>query len=136
MNLAYHVRDARQRRRVAPAAHTAPVLSLKLVDSALQRIDLARACIERAGDPRGHLHAAMLHVRRLPCTLAWSADSALLANLADLSAYICRRLHAAGDDADPSGLAQMCDLLHEIRRAWMTVPDAGDMMFNNAGAVA
>ena len=136
MSLAYHMRDACQRRLAAHAADTAPALSLRLVDGALECIDLARACIERAADPRGHLRSAMLRVRKLPCTLAWAADSALLANLADLSEYICRRLYAAGDDADPRGLAEMCDLLHEIRKAWMTVPDSADMMFDNAGAVA
>lgn len=136
MSLAYHMRDARQRALAAPAADTAPVLSLKLVDSALERIDLARACIGRAGDPREHLHSAMRHVRRLPRALAWAADAQWLANLSDLSEYICRRLDAAGEEADPRTLAQMCDLLHEIRRAWMTAPEAAGMMLNSAGALA
>jgi flagellar secretion chaperone FliS len=119
--------------RPASRPGAAPVRSLLLVDGALERIDLARACIEGAADPRRHLHSAVLRVRELPAALAQAGDSALVANLADLSEYICRRLGSVGDHAGLATLADMCDLLREIRCAWVTPPLAANII---CGAVA
>jgi flagellin-specific chaperone FliS len=119
--------------RPASPPGAAPVRSLLLVDGALERIDLARACIEGAADPRRHLHAAVLRVRELPQALAGAGDSALVANLADVSAYICRQLGSVGDHAGLATLADMCDLLREIRCAWVTSPVAANII---CGAVA
>jgi len=124
MSLAHRTRDACARRLAATAANTAPVLSLVLVDEALQCLGRARACIGGAADPARHLRSAVLRIRELPGALAGAADSALVANLADLSEYICRQLGRVGDPTDLSTLADMCDLLREIRCAWVTPPTA------------
>jgi flagellin-specific chaperone FliS len=65
----------------------------------------------------------MRRITRLPATLAPS-DEASIANLADLSAYMCRQLSTVGGSADLETLGRMCDLLREIRCAWVTSPAA------------
>lgn len=112
----------------------APVRSLLLVYGALERIDLARTCIEAAADPRRHLHSAVLRVRELPGALAGTEDAALVANLVDVSEYICRRLVNVDDRAGLATLADMCDLLREIRCAWVTPPGATPILSSAAAA--
>jgi len=118
----------------ASAPGAAPVRSLLLVYAALERIDLARSCIEGAADPRRHLHCAVARVRALPEALAGSEDSALIANLADVSEYICRRLGSVGDRAGLATLTDMCDLLREICCAWVTGPVAAPILSRAAAA--
>ena len=111
------------RRRPAPAVPgDAAILSLKLVEGARQRLELARQSIALGHDPRPHLRAAMLRIRKLPVTLAPPADSAIVANLTDLSDYMCRRLRTVRDEASVGTLDGMCDLLREMRCAWVTLP--------------
>lgn len=112
-------------RRHPSAASTpgaAAVLSLRLVEGARQRLELARLSIAQGHDPRPRLRAAMLRIRKLPRTLAPPADEGLAANLTDLSDYMCRRLRTVRDEAGVGTLDSMCDLLREIRCAWVTLP--------------
>ncbi len=99
-------------------------LSLRLLEGARQRLDLARACIEQGSDPRARLRAAMLRIRKLPAALAPPADEGVVANLTDLSDYMCRRLRTVRDAASVGTLDSMCDLLREIRCGWVTPPAA------------
>jgi len=120
MPLAPYPREVARSALPPSLAGTAPGLSLMLVEEALERMGLARACIERAADPGCHLLSAARRIRELPSALAGAADSALVANLADVAEYICRRLCSVGDATDLATLADMCDLLREIRCAWVT----------------
>jgi flagellin-specific chaperone FliS len=120
----------------------APVLSLLLVDEALERLGCARAAIGRGCDPHHHLRLAALRIGRLasvltpPADEAAAAESALIANLDDMAQYICRRLAGVHDATGLSTLADMCDLLREIRRAWVTPPAAAAILCGTAAARA
>jgi len=98
-------------------------LSLRLVEGARRRLELARQCIEHGGNPRRRVRSAMLRITRFPATLA-PTDEASIANLADLSAYMCRELSTVDGADDLDTLGRMCDLLREIRCAWVTPPGA------------
>jgi flagellin-specific chaperone FliS len=116
-----------RRPTTASARRHGRVLSLRLLEGARRRLELARECIERGEDPQRRLRSAMLRITRLPATLA-PADEASIANLADLSAYMCRELSAAGGTADLGALGRIGELLREIRCAWVTVPPAASTL--------
>jgi len=105
-------------------ARTAAILSLNLLEGARQRLELARMSIARGSDPRSRLRAAMVRIRKLPATLAPSTDTAMVANLTELSDYMCRRLRTVCDESGVGTLDSMCDLLREIRCGWVTPPAA------------
>lgn len=110
-----------------PASRPAPtpaIQSLNLLEGARQRLELARMSIAQGSDPRSQLRAAIVRIRKLPTTLAPAADAAIVANLTDLSDYICRRLRTVCDEAGVATLESMCDLLREIRTGWVTLPAA------------
>lgn len=108
------------RRAGAVARRRGSASSLRLVEGAHRRLELARECIERGADPNRRLRGAMRRITRLPATLAPS-DEASIANLADLSAYMCRQLSMVGGSGDLATLGRICDLLREIRCAWVTL---------------
>ena len=94
-----------------------------LVDGALERIGLARSCLEGGTDPGRHLRTAVLQIREVGASLESScADAAMAANLADLSDYMCRQLGGVEDYAALTTLADVSDLLRELRCAYVTVP--------------
>lgn len=115
------------RRPGAAVRRRGPAISLRLVEGAHRRLELARVCIERGGDPNRRLRGAMRRITRLPAALAPS-DEASIANLADLSAYMCRQLSTVGATSDLSTLGRMCDLLREIRCAWVTPSPAASTL--------
>jgi flagellin-specific chaperone FliS len=100
----------------------APALSLMLADGALLRLGQARGCLERGADPARHLRTAALQIRELPASLPLPAGDALAVNLADVCEYLCRQLAAVDGAAGLTTLADVCDLLGEIRRACLTLP--------------
>jgi len=108
-------------RRPSAIAARRPGRSLgrRLVEGAHRRLEIARDCIEHGGSPRRPVRSAMLRITRFPATLA-PTDEACIANLADLSAYMCRQLSSVAGAEDLATLGRMCDLLREIRRAWVT----------------
>jgi flagellin-specific chaperone FliS len=102
-------------------------LGVRLVEGAHRRLEIARDCIQHGGNPRRPVRSAMLRITRFPATLA-PTDEASIANLADLSAYMCRELSSVAGAEDLSTLGRMCDLLREIRCAWGTPPAASTRM--------
>jgi flagellin-specific chaperone FliS len=112
----------------APPAGTAPAAAstpgATLVDGALRGLELARTFIESGSDALPTLRSAMRQIRRLPATLAPRGD-AMTEGLADLSGYMCRRLGAVEDASGLTTLDDICELLREIRCAWVTMPAAG-----------
>jgi len=115
--------SAGRRPNAVPARRHGRSLSLRLVEGARRRLEIARDCIEQGGNPRRPVRSAMLRITRLPATLA-PTDEASIANLADLSAYMCRELSSVAGAEDLGTLGRMCDLLREIRCAWVTLPTA------------
>ena len=109
-------------RSASRAAPTPAILSLNLVEGARQRLELARMSIAQGSDPQPRLREAMSRIRKLPATLAPSVDLAVVANLTDLSDYMCRKLRTVGDQGSVATLDSMCDLLREIRCGWVTPP--------------
>ena len=131
MAVTLQTRSPGPRARAPATRGGAAAPSGKLLHDALHDIDLARSCAERGRDARRHLHAAILSLRALPAALTVRADSARAAVLTDLTEYVCRQL-ATTDD--PATLAAMCDLVREIRCAWVRPPAAASTLCG-AGAV-
>jgi flagellin-specific chaperone FliS len=120
----------------APAYGLVQPLSLMLVNGALQHLGHARECIERGVEPQRHLRAATLTIRELPALLGLPAGDSLATNFADLSDYMCRQLGAVDGDAGVATLDDMCDLLREIRCAWVTGPAAAPTLCEAAPLAA
>jgi flagellin-specific chaperone FliS len=121
------------RRPQARARRFAHVSSLTLVEGARRRLELARDCIEQGSDPGRRLRAAMRRITRLPASLE-RCDGEAIAHLAELSAYMCRELSAVCRTGDSATLGRMCDLLREIRTAWVALPPASTLC-NASGRV-
>jgi len=97
-------------------------MSLILMDSALQRIDQARAWADEAGSFEGHnlVAGAVQIVGQLRSTLNVRNGGPLAANLDDLCEYMSRQLMAATVQNRVATLDEVADLLREIRKnAWM-----------------
>jgi flagellin-specific chaperone FliS len=138
MVIALHHRERDLDHGALPArvSGLAPVLSLLVVDEALEFLALAGTCIEDGSDPRPHLLSAMVRVRELPSLLPVPAGDALAVNFAELIGYICRQLSHIAEPASLSTLADMCDLLREIRCAWVTPPAATAILSGAARALS
>lgn len=120
----------------APRRYSSPAAqSLNLLEGARQRLELARISIAQGSDPQPVLREAMRRIRKLPMTLA-PGDSAIVANLADLSDYMCRRLRAVRDEAGIVTLNSMCDLLREIRCGWVTALTAAPTLRGGSSRTA
>ena len=115
---------------------TAAIISLNLLEGARQRLELARMSIAQGSNPRSPLRAAMVRIRKLPATLAPPTDVATMANLTELSDYICRTLRTVCDEAGVATLDSMCDLLREIRRGWVTPPAAKSTLRGGSAGAA
>jgi flagellin-specific chaperone FliS len=129
-------RDLDHAAPLARLSGLAPVLSLLVVDEALASLAWAAICIEDGSDPRPHLLSAMVRVRELPSLLPLPPGDALAANFSDLTSYICRKLSHIADPADLSTLTDMCDLLREIRGAWVTPPATTAILSSAARALS
>jgi flagellin-specific chaperone FliS len=102
---------------LAPA--TVHALSLAVLESALERLSLARRCLQRGRDPAHHLRIASLQIREATTCLAAPAEAAIAANLCDLADYMCRELGTAATGPGLTALANVCDLLRELRCAYL-----------------
>lgn len=122
------------RRPLAHPRRFAEVSGLTLVEGARRRLELARECIEQGSDPGKRLRAAMRRITRLPAYLAPS-DEQSIANLAELSAYMCRELSTVCGTTDLRTLGRMCELLREIRCAWVALPPASSLCNASVRAV-
>jgi flagellar protein FliS len=98
-------------------------LVLTLFDAALERMNAARACIERRETRRmaGLLHAAVILVAELRGSLDLQKGGPLAQNLNNLYEYMTRRLMHANLNSDAAAVAEVAGLLGEIRGAWAAI---------------
>jgi flagellar secretion chaperone FliS len=97
-------------------------MSLMLMDSALKRIDQARAWADEADAFERHdlVTGAVQIVGQLRSTLNVREGGPFAANLDDLCEYMSRQLTAATLQNRVATLDEVADLLREIRKnAWM-----------------
>jgi flagellin-specific chaperone FliS len=92
-------------------------------ENALRSLILAGETLGLGAISSRHLRTAIIQIRKLCATLALQADRTMAANLADLAEYMCRELRGvAAGAAGTAKLAGICELLREIRCAWVTAP--------------
>jgi flagellar protein FliS len=101
-------------------------LVLMLFDGVLERLALARGCLERNG--RGDvskkaqlLTQCMQIIGELRGSLNLSEGGALAQNLSDLYEYMLRQLLRANAENDLERIREVGALLSEIRGAWVAI---------------
>ncbi len=104
-------------------------LVLMLLDGALERMAIARGCIERGGRGDVGKKAAAVSqclniVGELRGSLDMSSGGALAENLNKLYDYMIRRLLLANVNNDVKILTEVSGLLDNIRSAWATIGPA------------
>ena len=99
-------------------------LIVMLMDGALERVAVARACIERKeiAEKTRLLNRAVSIVGELRSSIDMNAGGAIAANLADLYDYMCRALLKANAMNSVKLLDEVTSLLTEIRGAWLAIP--------------
>ncbi len=96
-----------------------------LMEGALDKVATAKGCIER-GDLEGKSHQltwAMSIVNGLRTSLDMEAGGPIAANLEDLYTYMTRRMIDASVENDADALAEVIDLMLEIKGAWDAMPE-------------
>jgi flagellar protein FliS len=96
-----------------------------LMEGALDKIATAKGCIER-GDLEGKSHQltwAMSIVNGLRTSLDMEAGGPIAANLDDLYSYMTRRMIDASVENDAGILAEVIDLMLEVKGAWDAMPE-------------
>ena len=108
------------------AAYASPHrLVQMLMEGALDKVATAKGCIER-GDLEGKSHQltwAMSIVNGLRTSLDMEAGGPIAANLDDLYTYMTRRMIDASVENDAEALAEVIDLMLEIKGAWDAMPE-------------
>jgi flagellar secretion chaperone FliS len=106
-------------------------LVLMLMDGALERLALARSCLEQR--PRGYmgrkaqlLSQCMRIVGELRGSLNLTEGGELARNLSDLYEYMMRQLLRANVGNNGAYIAEVQGLLGDIRSAWIAIgPEVG-----------
>lgn len=96
-----------------------------LMEGALDKVATAKGCIER-NDLEGksrQITWAMSIIGGLRSSLDMDAGGAIAVNLDDLYDYMTRRLVDASIQNDSAALAEVIDLMLEIKGAWDAMPD-------------
>ena len=98
-------------------------LVLMLLDGALERVAMARGCLQRGdiGQKAALLQRVMAIVGELSASLDLQRGGALASNLRDLYEYIERQLLRANTENRAASLDEVAALLNEIRSAWAAV---------------
>ena len=98
-------------------------LVLKLFDATIERMNAARACIERGETMRkaSLLHSAVILIAELRGSLDLQKGADLAQNLSDLYEYMTRRLIAANLNNDVRAVTEVLSLMSEIRGAWAAI---------------
>lgn len=101
-------------------------LVLMLMDGALERLAIARGCLERKqrGDISRKAQAltqAMHIVGELRGSLNMAEGGELANNLSDLYEYMLRQLLRANAQSDSRYIVEVVSLLNEIRGAWIAI---------------
>jgi flagellar protein FliS len=99
-------------------------LIVLLLDGALERIAMARGCIQRdaAIDKAQYVNRAVNIISELRGSLDMNAGGDIARNLSDLYEYMCVRLLKGSLDNQPSYLDEVSALLRQIREAWVAIP--------------
>jgi flagellar secretion chaperone FliS len=94
-----------------------------LMDGALERMQTARACLERRDIVRKAklLHSCVRIIAELRGSLNLEAGGPLAQNLSDLYDYMMRRLLQANAESDAACIAEVMSLLGQIRSAWVAI---------------
>ncbi len=98
-------------------------LVLMLMDGVLERLSMARACIERGDIARKAqlLHSCMTLIAELRGSLNTEQGGALARNLSDLYEYMSRQVLRANADNNIGFIKEVSSLLAEIRSAWVAI---------------
>ena len=98
-------------------------LIVLLMDGALERISMARGCMQRGetAEKARLLNRVVSIVAELRGCLDMKAGGQIAANLSELYDYMCRRLLAANSENNAQMLDEVSSLLHEIRGAWVAI---------------
>jgi flagellar protein FliS len=98
-------------------------LVLMLMDGVLERLVVARACIERGEIARKAqlLHSCVTLIGELRGSLNTQQGGALARNLSDLYEYMVRQLLRANVDSNISFVKEVSSLLGEVRSAWVAI---------------
>lgn len=104
-------------------------LVLMLMDGALERLAVARGCMERneIGAKAQLINRTIQIIGELRGSLDMNAGGQIAANLSDLYDYMSRRLLNASIENDTKGFDEVTKLLHEIRSAWVEIPQQARM---------
>jgi flagellar secretion chaperone FliS len=99
-------------------------LILMLMDGALDRITMARGCMQRGEtiEKARLLNRAVLIVGELRNSLDMKSGGEIAANLGELYDYMCRCLLKATSENRVELLDEVCGLVREIRSAWVEIP--------------
>jgi len=99
-------------------------LVVMLMDGALERIATARGCMQRGetAEKARLINRTVSIVGELRGSLDLAAGGQIAANLSELYDYMCRRLLTATSENRPELLDEVAHLLHEIRSAWVAIP--------------
>jgi flagellar protein FliS len=96
-----------------------------LMEGALEKVATAKGCIERndlAGKSQ-QITWAMSIINGLRASLDMESGGAIAVNLDDLYNYMTRRLIDASVQNDAAALAEVIDLMLEIKGAWDVMPE-------------
>ena len=98
-------------------------LVLMLMDGVLERLAIARACIERGDIARKAqlLHSCTTLIGELRGSLNMQQGGELARNLSDLYEYMARQLLRANADSNPEFIREVSSLLGEVRGAWLAI---------------
>jgi len=96
---------------------------LMLMDAALERMAIARSCMERGEIARKAklLHSCVTIIAELRGSLNMAAGGALAQNLSELYDYMLRQLLLANANSDVNCIAAVRSLLDQIRGAWAAI---------------
>jgi flagellar protein FliS len=94
-----------------------------LMDGVLERMAVARACIERGDIAKKAqlLHSCITLIGELRGSLNMEKGGALARNLSDLYDYMARQLLRANVDSNAQFIKEVTSLLSEIRGAWVAI---------------
>jgi flagellar protein FliS len=99
-------------------------LILMLLDGALERVAMARGCLQRGdiGQKAALIQRVVAIVAELRASLDLQRGGSLASNLDELYDYIERQLLRANAENRAASLDEVAALLSEIRSAWAAVP--------------
>jgi flagellar protein FliS len=94
-----------------------------LMDGAVERMSIARGCMERGERKRqaALLHSCVLIIGELRGSLNLTEGGPLAQNLSDLYEYMISRLTLANSMGDGAIVLEVSRLLEEIRSAWIAI---------------